>query len=136
MKTLKVLFGETVFHTKTVAGIFRSMTVAVVLALAFLFAPMTQAAPWLTNGPLYMERYAHTSTLLPNGQVLIAGGVASNSLPTKTAEVYDPTTSASRRVGDMTIERQNQTATLLPNGKVLVVGGVNDGSGVAQCRII
>src|SRR5258708_4354225 len=49
-------------------------TFAVLVLSSFLIHP-AQAAPWVTNGPLKLGRFAHTSTLLLNGQVLIVGGV-------------------------------------------------------------
>ena len=59
--------------------------------------------------------WKHTATLLPNGQVLVAGG-----LPTP-AELYDPATEMS--TGFMTTPRRRHTATLLPNGLVLAADG-------------
>lgn len=68
-------------------------------------------------------RSGHTSTLLPNGQVLIAGGMNGNGTYFDSAEIYDP--SANRFVGtkSMSAHRIGHTATLLPNGKVLIAGG-------------
>lgn len=68
-------------------------------------------------------RSVHTSTLLPNGLVLIAGGLASGS--TRSAELYDPALRSFRRTGNMVSTRSEHTATLLPDGKVLIAGGLN-----------
>jgi len=54
-------------------------------------AQAAQAASftWSPTGALYMCRASHTSTLLPNGKVLVAGGdITSYSL--NTAELYNP----------------------------------------------
>jgi hypothetical protein len=79
----------------------------------------------------------HTATLLPNGQVLVAGGrdgfgfgnVLNTSSLYTPAQGNDPdswTAVANQNMG----ARSLHTATLLPNGKVLVAGGY-DASGVA-----
>jgi hypothetical protein len=70
-------------------------------------------------GSMAEARTFHTATLLPNGNVLVAGGGDENS----TAEVYDPATGFFSITGGMEIGRSGHTATLLPNGSVLVAGG-------------
>ncbi len=71
-----------------------------------------------TTGSMTAARSLHTATLLPSGNVLVAGG-GDNS----TAEVYDPATGYFSITGGMEIGRSGHTATLLPNGSVLVAGG-------------
>jgi hypothetical protein len=75
---------------------------------------------------MHMARASHTSTLLPNGQVLIAGGFAGSggeSNPYATAELFDVSSGTFQPAGNMCIGRSGHTATLLKNGKVLIVGG-------------
>ena len=72
----------------------------------------------------------HIATLLPNGEVLVAGGylgVDSHYQPiyTATAELYNPSTGQWRTTGSMTVPRALHGATLLRNGQVLVAGGTN-----------
>ncbi len=72
------------------------------------------------------ERALHTATLLPNGKVLVAGGViltAQTQVALSTAELFDPSTGSWAATGSLSSARFNHTATLLPNGRVLVVGG-------------
>ena len=80
-------------------------------------------------------RYAQTGTLLPSGEVLIAGGFESEydcsdlGLPAAetSAELFDPATGSFKATGSMTMGRGGHTATLLPNGKVLIIGGGTEG---------
>jgi WD40 repeat protein len=73
-------------------------------------------------GDMGTERAAHTATLLPNGNVLIAGGFNSTEV-LATAELFDPVTGTFTATGTMTSTRFLHTATLLANGKVLITGG-------------
>jgi hypothetical protein len=60
---------------------------------------------------------------LPDGKVLIAGGMRRNQDFYKSAELYDPATGKFERTGDMSIARVGQAAVLLSSGKVLIAGG-------------
>jgi hypothetical protein len=71
------------------------------------------------TGSMAEARSFHTATLLPSGNVLVAGGGVENS----TAELYDPATGSFSITGGMEVGRSGHTATLLPNGSVLVAGG-------------
>ena len=75
---------------------------------------------------MHIARASHSSTLLPNGKVLIAGGFAGSGgeyNPYKTAELYDPNSGTFQAIAEMSIGRSGHTATLLKNGKVLIIGG-------------
>jgi N-acetylneuraminic acid mutarotase len=83
---------------------------------------------WSPTGSLTTARSGHTAVLLPDGQVLVAGGLNASGQSLVSAEVYDFTTRMWTPVGPMGTARTGHTATLLANGLVLVTGG-NDGSG-------
>src|SRR5438552_3280690 len=86
----------------------------------------TTPGTWFTTGSMTVPRALHTATLLPNGRVLVAGGL-SGSPALANAELYDPSTGTWDATGSMAVLRGNHTATLLANGKVLVVGGTVPG---------
>lgn len=69
---------------------------------------------------LVNQRSHHTATLLPSGQVMIAGGDTKLNAP---AELYDPVTDSWTASAPMNAGRFGHTATLLLNGEVLVTGG-------------
>ena len=72
--------------------------------------------------------YGHTSTLLMDGSVLIAGGYTGAS-STSSAAIYNTYASTILTTSlNMTVPRQNHTATLLKSGKVLIAGGYNSNS--------
>src|ERR1035441_8900830 len=87
------------------------------------------------TGSLNTARYGHTATLLPNGDVLVAGGLGVNGsyAPLASAEIYNQATGKWTVTSSMSVGRMAFTATLLPNGEVLVAGGPRPAAGGAAC---
>ena len=90
-------------------------------------APSATAAAttWSPAGSLGTAREHHTATALPNGRVLVAGGLTASGA-TASAEIYDPVTRTWSPTGSLMLARYWHTATLLNTGKVLVAGGLKE----------
>ena len=82
---------------------------------------LTVTASFVLTGSLNTARASHTSTVLNNGMVLIAGGYNGSVLTS--AELYNPATGTFTPTGGLNTARLYHTATLLNNGMVLIVGG-------------
>src|SRR5207302_9108467 len=101
-----------------------------IVAIAEIFDPATETSTAV--GALVTARVSHTATLLPNGQVLVAGGPRMTE-PLSSAEIFDPANpGAALRVLSATMgaARAGHTATLLKDGTVLIAGG--DVAGTAE----
>jgi hypothetical protein len=72
---------------------------------------------------LSVPRVQHTATLLPNGNVLIAGGVNQNGV-IGTAEILNPVTMRIEKQIPLQEARYGHTAINLRDGRVLIAGGV------------
>jgi hypothetical protein len=73
---------------------------------------------WAPGANISEGRSDHTSTVLPDRSVLVAGGSV-----TASADVYDPATATWQATAPMKAIRHGHTATLLLDGRVLVAGG-------------
>jgi len=98
------------------------------VASAKLYDP--ESGTWSATQGLVEPRSGHSATLLPNGSVLVAGGMTSESTSGSgghellaSAELYDSASGTWSATASMVDARQAHTATLLPDGSVLVAGG-------------
>jgi N-acetylneuraminic acid mutarotase len=90
---------------------------------------------WRTVGGMTTVRAGHSSTLLSNGKVLVAGGRVSGAVITSSAEIYDPATGSWSATGSLGSARGYFAAVLLPSGKVLVVGGIGSSAILSSAEI-
>jgi hypothetical protein len=89
---------------------------------------------WCTTGSMGTARENHTATLLPSGQVLVAGG-DQNGLFLTSAELYDPATGSWAATGSLATRRSSHTATLLPSGQVLVAAGLGTSGHLSSAEL-
>ncbi|MEW6221238.1 MAG: IPT/TIG domain-containing protein [Thermodesulfobacteriota bacterium] len=87
-----------------------------------------------------MGRAYHTATLLPDGKVLVTGGMswyggAAGTWFNLNVEVYDPAIRRFDQVGWLSSRLMSSTATLLQDGRVLIAGG-KDRQGGASGRYL
>lgn len=97
-----------------------SQVASAAVGFQLLFSERNFAA---TAGTAAQARALHTATLLPGGDILIAGGTNGPSILSH-AELFTPGPDTFSPINDsMRYVRDLHTATLLPNGRVLVAGG-------------
>jgi N-acetylneuraminic acid mutarotase len=108
-----------IHRLRHVGGLF----VALVFALSLPLAAHAVTNTWSAAGSLTTARDGHTATLLPSGQVLVAGGADTGGNALASAERYDPATNTWSAAASLTTARKYHTATRLPSGQVLVAGG-------------
>ena len=92
---------------------------------------------WRTVTPMQFARRQLNSTLLPDGKVLVTGGVGGPGFnneknPVLAAEIWDPETEDWTTLSSMQVTRgYHSTAILLPDGRVVSAGG-GEGAGATS----
>ncbi len=101
-----------------------------------IFDPFTDT--WRPGPDLSEERAAHTAVELPDGRILLAGGIGFTSIfvniPTveDTTDIYDPFADSMVAGPTMTSQRALFPISDLGNGRFLAAGGVDDLSIISQ----
>ena len=94
------------------------------ISAASIWNSQTNTSTQLSAG-LNQPRAWHTATVLPDGLVLIMGGLGNNKQVVATTELFDPATQTFTNLPASGVTpRARHTATLLSDGHVLIAGGV------------
>jgi WD40 repeat protein len=81
--------------------------------------------------PMPEGRYDHTATLLPDGRIVVTGGMVATPTdplrqePTGSLLVRDGVSGVFHSGGAMAVPRSNHAADRLPDGRLLVIGGAD-----------
>ena len=94
------------------------------ISTASIWNSQTNNFMQLSSG-LNQGRAWHTATMLPDGLVLILGGMGFNQQIVSTAELFNPETQVFTLLSSINfMSRARHTTTLLSDGHVLITGGV------------
>jgi hypothetical protein len=89
---------------------------------AEIYDPTT--GTFTATGAMATPRIYHTAVRLPDGRVLVLGGLSEGNATLKSAELFDPARGTFTSAGSMLVAREGATATVLKDGRVLIVGGI------------
>ena len=122
----------------------RSALALLMLLTALSVAPRANAdsahadqGSWTRTGSMHGPRARHQAALLPNGQVLVAGGCLPPTCSTvvASAELYNPHTGAWTPTGSLTRARASLSMTLMPDGTVLATAGLGPNGYLASTEL-
>lgn len=85
-----------------------------------------ETGEWTAIGGMLAPRFEHTATALPDGRVLLAGGLSiaeEETAPTDSVELFDPSNGTFSRAAGMEVPRSDHAAVTLDDDRVLVVAG-------------
>ncbi len=92
---------------------------------------------WSSLGSLEPGRADHIAASLPDGRVLIAGGLTGiDTVTLGDSWLFNPSTDSFADAGEMVTPRARATASVLADGRVLVCGGEDeDRAAVSGCEL-
>ena len=107
----------------------KSITAVLIGMVMLIIADNSYAGEWLLTSSMNVGRIYHSTTLLQDGKVLVAGGYKyyNGFYYYSSCEIYGSSNGSWAPTDSMNSTRANHTATLLQDGKVLVAGGYKYG---------
>lgn len=118
----------------------------VLVTLGVLLSSMVMHAQlfsWEVVGEMSSERQWHRSHVLPDGRIVILGGVAQSTrfvdgagtdgVCTPSVDIFDPLTQVVTPAAPMTVGRAQFASVLTSRGTILVFGGMSMGSPRGAC---
>ncbi len=88
-----------------------------------------------TTSHMVQHRMLHSASLLPDGRILIVGGIGKFGEYITNAELFDPATNAFTSLPPMLHPRKSATAVSLGGGRVLIAGGSDEQGAVEESEI-
>lgn len=109
---------------KTVVAlvVFSALTASSLLVLR-ADIPQVASGAWVPAGELGAVPSGAASVALPDGRVLVAGGVKDDVLSRRIV-AYQPSSGAWANIGNLAVARTGHTAVVLKDGRVLIAGGI------------
>lgn len=101
----------------------------------FAAAPVVQAEGFVQVGDMASARALHGAAALPDGRVLVLGGIADFGDFVGVAELYDPLTMSFVGTGVPNQGRMRPTTVSLADGRVFVYGGQGNGGYYSDAEI-
>ncbi|MGC8635074.1 MAG: kelch repeat-containing protein [Candidatus Limnocylindrales bacterium] len=102
------------------------------IATAQLYDPRSNS--WTATAPMQVARADARAVVLPDGRVLVVGGLSADYTALGSVELYDPATASWTTLPSTVVAEWWGTLALLPSGNVLLAGGSADSAGSAPLR--
>jgi len=96
------------------------------LLIGLATPPATAGGAFTQTSDMGSRRALHGATRLPDGSVLVVGGISDFGVFVPGAELYDPLTDTFSDTGAPNESRMRPTVVSLADGRVLVAGGLAD----------
>lgn len=140
IKKISLLLISLIIYSNSFAAQFNSIQDNLELTCHFnesSGSPVATVNGYVTGtntGSMIANRAIHTATLLPDGNVLVAGGQVATVL--SSCELYISSAGVFASTTSLNIARSAHNSVLLSNNKVLIIGGTFDGTAqLSSCEL-
>jgi N-acetylneuraminic acid mutarotase len=120
---MKIQSSSPVIAGGIAAWLTRHIPLTLLVLVLLDFTAWGAPGGWTFAASMNVARSRHTSVLLPDGRVLVTGGLDANVVATASVELYDPVSNSWQLAPNMHQARSRHTATVLADGRVLIAGG-------------